>query len=245
MKSLKISFLPKHKLILPLAHFDILQGLFYKLLSQDKELADAVHEGKLHPESRYKYCCFTDIDGVRKVEGRQLIYSGVLEWQIRSMDDIIIDAISMRLKDRCMFSLADTECDVIRLEVSQQEVLCGHVICTMDTPVALYTTDSNGHNLFRGPADEDFSALMERNLENKFREYYDQPAAPGIKIRPVRAEACRKCVTRFKGIYITAYYGSYEIKAAPDVLNLAYYAGIGSKNTQGFGTIRSMEGESI
>lgn len=245
MKSLKIAFAPKSELILPLAHFDILQGLFYKLLSYDKEVADLVHEGRMHAGSGYKYCCFTDIDGKRRVDGRNLIFRGMLEWQIRAMDDSIIDTIYSALRSNRVFSIADTECDVVKLEVSRQEIYSGQVTVTMDTPLTLYTTDADGYNHFRGPSDEDFRTLAERNLKNKYKEYYGLLTAPEIAFRPVCAEECRKCVTKFKGIYITGYYGTYEIESTPDVVNLAYYAGIGSKNTQGFGTVRSIKGETL
>jgi len=48
-------------------------------------------------------------------------------------------------------------------------------------------------------------------------------------------------VTVFKGTRITAWNGIYEIVCPPDYLKFLYDAGIGAKNSQGFGMFESVE----
>ena len=242
MKSVRITFKPRSELILPLAHFDILQGLFYKLLSYDTQLASKVHSGEGRMR-RYKFCCFTDISGRRIVEGKSLVFSDHLQWEIRSMDDSVAETIAAGLKENRRFKLADIVCEVEKLAVCQSEFFGTRMIFAMDTPVVLYTTAEDGHNFFRSPADEDFCEMAEKNLISKFREYYDTPIALPVSFRPARVSERDKCVTRFMGTYITGYYGLYELEAQTEMINLAYYSGIGSKNTQGFGTIKQIRGE--
>ena len=45
----------------------------------------------------------------------------------------------------------------------------------------------------------------------------------------------RKIVTRYKGSYINAWYGTFQLKGKRKYLDFLYQTGVGSKNSQGFG----------
>ena len=45
----------------------------------------------------------------------------------------------------------------------------------------------------------------------------------------------KKLVTRYKGILITAWYGTYQLTGERKYLDFLYQTGLGAKNAQGFG----------
>ena len=56
-----------------------------------------------------------------------------------------------------------------------------------------------------------------------------------IAIRKVENSSTRKIDTRYKGSYINAWYGTFQLKGKRKYLDFLYQTGVGSKNSQGFG----------
>ena len=45
-------------------------------------------------------------------------------------------------------------------------------------------------------------------------------------------------VTTFKGTYITGWQGYYHLEGSNELINFLYYAGLGDRNSQGFGMFK-------
>ena len=57
-----------------------------------------------------------------------------------------------------------------------------------------------------------------------------------FKITPFRLDFKKdKKIIIYKGTVIKAWMGSYVLESEPQILELSYYTGLGSKNSQGFG----------
>ncbi len=103
----------------------------------------------------------------------------------------------------------------------------------MISPVTVHRTLPDGKTVFYAPGDEAFPLLLAENLASKFR-------AAGLDLEPVMgfqayAHTVRKQVTTFKNTYIIGYTGRFRIEADPRILAFLYYAGLGPRNSQGFG----------
>ena len=77
-----------------------------------------------------------------------------------------------------------------------------------------------------------------RNLETKYCALYGKQPLTPIVFAPLRVDGKNKCVTRYKKTLLTAHCGVYRLEAPGDMVALAYHAGLGAKNSIGFGTIR-------
>jgi len=40
---------------------------------------------------------------------------------------------------------------------------------------------------------------------------------------------------KYKNVYVKGWMGIYDVETTPELLELAYYTGLGAKNSQGFG----------
>lgn len=91
---------------------------------------------------------------------------------------------------------------------------------------------------FLEPKDLRFKQVLEKNLDRKYRLIYNRPLSSGVEvfIDPGYTDMKSKLV-RFRGGAIRAYTLQVCLEAPSEVLNLAYQAGLGSYNSQGFGMI--------
>ena len=242
MKTLTIHFEAEEILRLPLAKFDLLQGVFYQLVrSGNSELAAALHDAA--GGRQFKRFCFTDLHGRGSVREKTVSFSGPLSWEIRSMDDAVIDAIYEALCRNGRFEIHKTPCRVIFLREQSSRALfgAGIMLVSMDTPITVYETAEDGRRTFLAPTDEGFYTAVENNLRRKYQAIYGREPDSGIEFRRKPDADFRKCVTFYSGAPVTAYYGSFLLTAPGDVCDIAYYCGIGAKNSQGFGTIRFLK----
>lgn len=243
LKSIIINFEPTSTLILPLAKFEILQGLFYKLLSYNKELSAQIHNTEGLCGKYFKMFCFTDIQGRYHIQNKTIAYSGDLSWEIRAMNDAAIDTIADGLKEEKMFFIDKTQCIVTGIwEQSRAALMSGTSEVLMNTPITVYETSDDKFRKYYAPDDDRFYFAVENNLKNKYKALYGKECEERILFTRNAIAETKKCVTYYANSPITAYYGSFFLTGPAEIFDIAYYCGLGAKNSQGFGTIKKTVG---
>ena len=239
MKALKIDFYPENILILLFAKFDILQGVFYKLLSGNIELLNRVHNAKPDNGKQLKMFCFSELHGNYRIYEKSIAYSENISWEIRSMKDEIIDEISKSLIANGQFRIGDVKYTVSNLQEQNNLTLYSTAISIItDTPITVYETSQDGFRTFYSPEDEQFFTAVENNLRNKYMFLYGDSNPGRVIFTKNPGAKIRKCVTYYSGAPVTAYYGKFVLTASKEICDIAYYCGLGAKNSQGFGTIK-------
>ncbi len=234
MKSILMNIVPQNTVNLPFAHFRILQGLVYHLLSYDSAISETVHNKKEGKADSFKMFCFSDLCGRYRIDSQSLIYEGPVSFEIRSAEDSFIDVIAGRLDEDSLLSINQCACKVIDYSVSSRFFLNNEAVFTMNTPIVAYHTIDK-HTVFYGPSDENFFPIVCNNLLKKYEMLHDASYTGPLGIECVECRPKDKCVTSFKGTYLTGYYGAYRLVASGEMLRTAYFCGLGGKNSMGFG----------
>lgn len=237
MKSIKLILETDGEVFLPLAHFEILQGIAYNLMSADAALADEIHNKTPGKTKQFKFFCFTDLHGRYRFYDGGLLLKTPAWWEIRSADDRIIDAIENGVKNNDIF-INGQRCKVASYDVSTQKFDTEKAVFEMDTPAVHYITDKNGFSRYFSPEDTEFARGLSDNIIRKYAAFYGKNPEKDVVVMPMKVGSRDKCVTRYKKSFITGYYGSYYVIAPPDVLEFIYHTGLGGKNSMGFGTIK-------
>lgn len=73
------------------------------------------------------------------------------------------------------------------------------------------------------------------NFIRKYYAYTGIYVPDGIMMEPISFSEKDKHVTRYKGFYLSGWTGTYRISGERKYLNFLYQAGLGAKNSQGFG----------
>lgn len=243
MKYIRMTIVPNGQLTLPLAYFEIMQGVFYRLLSFDKTLFAKVHDSKVEIADAIKLFCFSEPRGRYSIRDKKRIYYGAFSFEIRSAEDSIVDTVFARLETNRSLYINGCECSVTQFEMGRRFFDGDGLLLNMNTPITVYSTHENGWRQYFEPAEADFIKAVISNLKKKYLLVFDKPFDGEIEFEALHSEKSSKCVTHFGSNRINAWFGEFLLKASPEMLTIAYYCGIGSKNSNGFGftdIIRSM-----
>ena len=109
----------------------------------------------------------------------------------------------------------------------------------MLSPVTIYSTlqsPTGKKTYYYNPREKEFSILIRDNLLKKYQAYYKRsPDNDEFSIEPLRVSKKDEKIVSYKGFIIKGWMGLYRLNGSPELLKLAYDAGIGGKNSQGFG----------
>ena len=232
MYTLRFHYMPEKTVALPLAHADVLQGIFYSLLVLEAKLASEVHDKAQENGKQYKYFCFSDFEGKYSIRNGYLYFRDSFTWEIRSVDERILETVCANAEK---IVVKGVKCNLIGIERAKRTCLTDSFEITMRTPLCVYTTRANGNRRFYSPENEEFYRSVEKNLIAKYEAFYGHKPGGAVCLEPIAVAPEDKCVTKYKGWYITGYRGKYRLSAPPDVIDFAYHTGLGVKNSAGFG----------
>ncbi len=146
-----------------------------------------------------------------------------------------------------------TDFQVEAVQVLPPPVFSGPMRFRTLSPVCVAGFDpGNPHPQYRHPSDPDFTGLLFGNLQEKLtaaRHYAPDLAAAGPAGEPapyfrLLSEPRKKGITlkafTLQETKVIGYTFDFEIGAAPELLQVGYYAGFGGENAQGFGCVEVM-----
>ena len=239
MRSIILRIETNRGLVLPFAHSHTLQGLVYELLSFDPVLSSGLHNKRDKRTDAMKLFCFSDLRGRyrKNTAERTLVYNGALSFEVRSPNDIIIETIAKSVRDDPLIVINGCECAITGFRIDSPEFPCNILDMRMNTPVTVYRSGADKKRIYYTPEEAEFYEIIRSNLLKKYLLVFGAPYEGELAFTCLDAASCRRVVTRYKGDIINAFLGSYRLEASPQMLAIAYYCGIGSKNSMGFGFV--------
>lgn len=223
-------------LILPINYNHILQSIVYRALSVLPEYADFVHDsGYANGNRNYKLFNFSQLMGKYTIKGQNIIFYDIVSVEIRSPQPLLINILKESI-GYYGITFGDVTYDDLYLEEYDYTVEESELFIEMKSPVTIYSTDKvSGKTHYYSPDEEAFSYMIDENFKRKYNAYFGvRPFLP-IQIELLGADMPRKIVTKYKGLYVNAWFGRYKIRGERKYLDFLYQTGLGSKNSQGFG----------
>ena len=124
----------------------------------------------------------------------------------------------------------------VDLELYDYTVEERQLLIRMKSPVTVYATDLKSEKTwYFSPDEEPFCKMINDNFYRKYQAYYGMAPTSGIQLGICENSMPKKLVTRYKGTFITAWYGTYKLSGERKYLDFLYQTGLGAKNAQGFG----------
>ena len=223
------------RLRLPLACGHIIQSFIYRVLSAEPGYSGFVHDAGYRAGHRsFKLFSFRPPYGSYALQGRDILFHNGASFELRSPDAVFIQTFLAACRPGTVFSLCGQEVTVASCRLENVPALQTGAAVTTLSPVTVHRTDEDRHTIYYSPEDAAFYDGIIRNAQRKWQSFYGD--APFLfSIEPMENTQYRRLVTTFKGIYITAWYGSFVLHGTPQVLAFLYDTGLGSRNSQGFG----------
>ena len=229
MNALIVTLRSERPLRLPIAYNQFVQGaldaLWREALSALPNADDSRHAFRLYT--------FSPLLGRYSIEGKEIIFSGVIRLEIRSPSADFIKELAARMIENGSIRLGTRDLTITDMQSADKLLFYPSARIRTLAPVTVYENTTDGEDIYYAPMDGKFAELLEANLATKLRTTGTN-AAPSLKFRLTRKPP-RQNVTTFKGSRITGYTGEFLLETDPASMKLLYYTGLGTRNSQGFG----------
>ena len=224
-------------LTLPMAYQNKVQGLLYNLMRSVPDYSAFLHDSGYDAGrgAHFKLFCFGRLKGSRQRRGKQICFPNGVELSVRTADPTLGELLDEAFRPGLVYELAG---QTIVLEEAEQESLhiTGSAInIRMDSPLCVYTALPGGKTRSINPLEEDFSRLVNENYHRKWSVIAGAPPEDDITLTARSVGMQDKCVTNIKGIWATAWGGTYRLSGTPKALEFLYHTGLGRRSSMGFG----------
>ncbi|MCF6094005.1 CRISPR-associated endoribonuclease Cas6 [Microaerobacter geothermalis] len=230
-------------IVLPLHYNYLIQSAIYRSLSPD--FASFLHStGYMIDKRRFPLFVFSRIIGSFQINKEQkwIRFSNPVQLIISSpISQFMQDTAQLLLSEG--IQIGQNRLEVDKLEMLQPKVTKEEITVVTQSPIVAYSTfvrgDGKKYTLYYSPGDKEFKRIVSENLMRKARLLYGEDIdVSGIDIHCYGRY--RREVVLYKGIVIKGYSGRFILKGDPCLLQTAIDAGIGSKNSMGFGLIQTI-----
>ncbi len=233
------------KVVLP-AHYNwLVQSFIYRHL--EPALADKVHNiGWLDGSRPLRLFAFSRLRGTFHRHGNELHFPGPLWLTITSPVDEFLESLAVHLVREGTIRLGAALLDLVSVEVVVPPPYQRPVRLRALSPITVYSTletpDGRRKTYYYAPQEPEFGRLAIENLRRKIRAWTGEDLPPdGATLRPVKVSNRNLVVARYKGTVIKGWTGIYELDAPEPYFRMALDAGLGAKNSQGFGCVEVWE----
>ena len=228
---IKINLTPSAPLAVPMNYGYQLQSAIYSKLGE-VGASDFIHDTGYGGARKYKAFVFGKLSGKYTVMNKQLVFADTISFEVRSPDFKLCDNLQRSLEINPVFKFFNTPLPVSDIRVTNTHITESIVIFTSDGGVVAHTTLDNGKTIYFSPEGEEFFDRLEDNFKSKYKAFTGREAG-GITILP--HGKYRKTVTNYKGLWINSYSGRFKVIGKTEYIEFIYNAGLGEKNSQGFG----------
>jgi len=230
---------------IPLQYNHLVQGVIYN--SIEPELAAFLHEkGYVSGSRKFKLFSFSRLLGKYQIDKEKGIirFTDDIQLILSSPIDEFCQSIANGILTKGQIRIGNNEVEVQKMMVQQYKVDKPEVKVRMLSPVVVYSTllrpDGRKYTCYFQPGEPDYDRLVENNLRKKYQAFYRKEASDGeVKVR--RLGRIKLNVLNYKNTVIKGYSGKLLLTGPKELLQMAVDAGIGSKNSQGFGCLEVME----
>jgi CRISPR-associated endoribonuclease Cas6 len=240
---LVVSMTASSPIRLPVHYGNQVQGLIYKIM-ENPALPKYLHEqGFKYQKRSFKLFTFSRLlaKNFHYIKEESIFeFSPPFQLIICSPINYILREIGTGLLKNHRLNLGGNPLEVKEIKSAAPEVKKEKIIVRMLSPLVVYSTYETEKNkkytYYYSPFEERFGELIGANLVKKCLLVHGQSInTDGFSIHPFDVSKTDFKITKYKGFIIKGWLGKYEIKGNTALLQMALDAGLGSKNSQGYG----------
>jgi CRISPR-associated endoribonuclease Cas6 len=233
--------------VFPLHYNSLIQAFIYKNL--DDWLAEKLHnEGFKDPASKRQIKFFTFSRLIpsekAKIRAKHIIFHGDIYLIVASPYNEFIQSFASNLLKKNSIELGNEILEFASIEVEATPEYKEKVLVKTLSPITVYSTvttaDSRKKVYYYSPFEDDFEKLLLQNLKRKARIWFGEEIEGG-SIKPYKVSKKDERILNYDGYVIKGWDGIFELSLPPKLYQMAFEAGLGAKNSQGFGCVEIYE----
>jgi len=205
-----------------------------------EEFAEFLHDQGFEVGKRkFKLFTFSRLLGQYRIIGSEILFTPPIRLIVSSPLKEFCQYLLNGLLSRDSIRLGPNEIRVEKVSVSSPEAQ-DEVKVRLLSPVVAYSTflkpEGGKYTCFFQPGEQEFNRLAEENLRKKYKAFFNQePPAGDIRIRCLKPP--RLHLIKYKNFVVKGYSGVMLLQGPQPLLQMALDAGLGSKNSMGFGLL--------
>lgn len=241
---LKVIFSCKDDIVLPVDYNYYVQAFIYKNISD--EMAQFLHnKGYQAGGRKFKLFTFSKLFGKCSFDKNKktFLFKSPLTLYIASPVDDFIKSFANHILVNNDTHIGKNNLEVLNMNF-EKGTAEGEITVKTLSPIVVYSTlfEATGskYTCYFTPREPKFEPLVVENLKKKVTAFGQDASDSTMEIRPVGRT--RQKVITYKGFVIKGSEGIFKLKGSEDMLSMALNAGLGAKNSQGFGCVTEETG---
>lgn len=233
---------------LPVHYNHMVQSAIYATL--DGTFAEFLHDTGFEGSGRrFKLFTFSRLTGVYyfNPSTAEITFKSPVKLIVSSPMDKFCESLLNGLLTKNNLRIGPVVISLQRVEVDRPLVADGasthmqkQIRVKTLSPVVVYSTllrpEVGKYTCYFQPGDGDFSRLAKENLYKKYQAIYGEVPPEGeVQIKPLRQPKLQ--IIKYKGFVIKGYCGILSMSGPASLLQIAVDAGLGAKNSMGFGLL--------
>lgn len=228
--------------VLPIHYNYLLQGLIYSMV---KDKMPEIHaKGYAAGERILRLFVFSRLLGrVKAIKDSKIVFASPIKFKVGSPLERFIEVFAETVLAVKEIRLGDTIFWPGTIAVTPvPDFSTGKAIGRAISPVTVYSTlqapDGKKKTYYYHPVEKEFGQQVKNNLLKKAAVLgINLPPDVPLELHPVNVKGSDMKVVYYKDTVIKGWLGKYMLTGDPQLIRLAFSAGIGAKNSQGFGML--------
>jgi CRISPR-associated endoribonuclease Cas6 len=221
--------------VLPVSYNYLVQASIYNSISHG--LSKFLHDrGFIYGKRRFKFFTFSRLIGKYHMESGVIRFNGDVSLYVSSPIKEFVNDLAYTIMRRGYLKLGVHNFEIVGITVPKQPDFSNDIVIRMLSPVTVYSTlltpDGRKKTYYYSPFEREFQKLVNANMKKKYYVLFHKDLKSNFKIEPMKVH---ETIVMYKDFFIKGWMGIFKLQGPKKVMQLAYDAGIGSKNSQGFG----------
>jgi CRISPR-associated endoribonuclease Cas6 len=230
---------------LPLHYNRAVQGLIYHLIGD--YLPDLHDKGYVMQGRAFRMFVFSRILGeIKGRSGEAILFGSPIKVKISSLIPSFLELMGNRLLQAQGVNLSACQLQVDSVSIKKNpDFSAGAMIIRTLSPITVYSTlttgDGRKKTYYYHPREKEFAEQIAGNIFKKAMLLGISTDGAAFQIEPYKICSGDRKTMYYNDFLITGWMGQYKITtSAPELFSIAYDAGLGAKNSQGFGMIEKV-----
>jgi len=249
---IKIELSSEKRITLPVGFNSIIQAMIYSFF--EKESAKWLHEKGFKYEKRsFKLFTFSPFlengyyDKIRKTfkfpQNISFLFSSPVDW--------IIQEFAVNFIKQSYLSFNGQKAFINSINVLKNpDIGKESIVINAVTPIEVHSTfkrnDGKKITHYYSPYETGFNDLINNNLKKKWESFFKNKCPFDINIKPLFSGNKNEKIRYFgtgenNKTLIKGWKGKFILRGDPEILKFGYAAGLGSRNSQGYGMFEVMK----
>jgi len=247
---IKIQLKSDENIYLPVNYNHHIQAFIYNYLGND---ANWLHnKGYSYEKRKFKLFCFSSIlQKGRIIKSRRIFkFPKRISIIVTSPKQWILQDFSSNLISKEKVELWRNILNIEAISVFKKESFeKNNIKVKALSPIEVHSTFASQlgkrKTYYYSPFENEFSLLINKNMKKKWYANYNQECEYNISITPLFKDREKETIINYgpeeEQFVVKGWKGRYRLSGDPKILQFALDAGLGSKNSQGFGCIEHIK----